>query len=188
MTTSNTAPSVSRRTALAGLGAGGLGLALAATDHPAGVRPRRHPRAHGRPPDGRHLGRRPEPGAPSDAPTLAVFTADGAIIDPVWASAGAWQATGPRSAAWTLVGLSAGVPSGYSVVRVTGEVDAAGTSYAASKRPGDLVAPDGTVVATSRVRHRGIRLHGRTGGGRSARHWPGSRVDAGATAGRHPDA
>ena len=37
MTTSNTGPSVSRRTALAGLGAGSLGLALAARGHSAGA-------------------------------------------------------------------------------------------------------------------------------------------------------
>jgi hypothetical protein len=87
------------------------------------------------------------PDDPMLVPVLLVFTADGSVIDPGAGAAGVWQATGPRSAAWTTVGLNAGGDEGYFVVRATGEVDETGMNYTASGAV-TIVAPDATVVMT----------------------------------------
>jgi hypothetical protein len=71
------------------------------------------------------------PAAAADPPTVVVFTADGGWIDPLVGAAGAWQPTGPRSAAWIAVGHDAG-SGGTFVVRTAAEVDDAGTTYTAS--------------------------------------------------------
>ncbi len=60
----------------------------------------------------------------SDVPSIVVFTADGGLLDPSEGVAGAWQVTGPRSAAWTLIDFLTEGPAGYVVVRSTAEVDA----------------------------------------------------------------
>jgi hypothetical protein len=75
---------------------------------------------------------------------MLVFTADGSLVNTGAGAAGVWQATGPRPAAWTSVGLN---DEGYFVVRTTGEVDEEGLNYTASTSV-TIVAPDGTVIAT----------------------------------------
>jgi hypothetical protein len=155
MTTSTTGPIVSRRSALAGLGAGSLGLALAATARQATAQEATPYPTAGHPMVGTWIVDR-NPDAAADPPTVVVFTADGVWIDPLVGAAGAWQATGPRSAAWTLVGYDQG-SGGYFVVRTAAEVDDAGTSYAGLNTV-TIVAPDGTVLAAMQGTPHGIRL------------------------------
>lgn len=45
------------------------------------------------------------PEIPTVAPTIHIYTADGAIIDPVFGAGGAWQAIDPQSAAITLLDI-----------------------------------------------------------------------------------
>jgi hypothetical protein len=80
-------------------------------------------------------------------PSIAVYTADGGLLDPGQGVAGAWQATGPRSAAWTLVLFPQDGPPGYLVVRSTGEVDEGGNTLD-SPYSFTVVAADGTVLAS----------------------------------------
>ena len=78
---------------------------------------------------------------------MVVFTADGGLLDPSQGVAGAWQATGPRSAAWTLVAFIEQGAGGYLAVRSTGEVDEGGDTldgpYSIT-----FVGADGTVMAS----------------------------------------
>ena len=85
----------------------------------------------------------------TDAPSVAVYTADGGLLDPSQAVAGAWRATGPRSAAWTLVAFLPGGPAGYVVVRSTGEVEEGGDALD-SAYSFTLVGADGAVLASGR--------------------------------------
>ena len=109
MTTNRTGASVTRRTALAGLGAGGLGLALAATVHHASAQDATAEAM------ANHLivgvWNSMTPGGPS----LAIFHADGSAsfadtvssVDPAHGVVGrspgfgAWEPTGPRSIHFT---------------------------------------------------------------------------------------
>ena len=90
-------------------------------------------------------------------PSVAVYTADGGLLDPSQGVAGAWRATGPRSAAWTLVVFPPDGPPGYLVVRSTGEVDAGGDALD-SPYSFTLVGADGTVLASGRGMSRYSRL------------------------------
>ena len=87
MTTSNTDRSVSRRSALAGLGTAGLGLALAATTRHAAAQEATPVPMAGHPLVGTWIVDR-NPADPTDTPTYNIFTADGAIIDPTVGGAG----------------------------------------------------------------------------------------------------
>jgi hypothetical protein len=162
MTTSRTTDSISRRTALAGLGATGLGLALAATTHHASAQDATPTAMVSHPIVGTWIVDR-NPDDTADAPTLNVISADGTITDPVMGVAGVWQATGPRTLNFTLVGitvetLAGGGAGSYAVIRGTGEVDDAGETLTGSASV-TIVAADGTVLASLKGTNRAIRLH-----------------------------
>ena len=94
----------------------------------------------------------PEVDDPTNPPSFDVYMADGTAINvgSEGATAGAWEATGPRTAAVTFVGLFGGAGSGTSfVIRANVEVDEAGQSFAAPSSF-TLVAADGTVLAAAR--------------------------------------
>jgi hypothetical protein len=141
MATSNTAQPVSRRAALAGLGVGGLGLATAgrsafaqeATPFPMA----------GHPLVGTWV--IDEPADSTDMPTTNVFTADGGLIDSTIGAAAVWEATGPRTANFTLIAILAEGGGSYFLVRGSIEVDATGAT-AAGTFSETHVAPDGTVL------------------------------------------
>ncbi len=149
-------PAVSRRAALAGLGAGGLGLALAATARRASAQEAMPYPTAGHPLVGTWVFDRDVDDA-TDAPRVVVFTADGGLLDPGEGVAGAWRATGPRSAAWTLVAFLPEGPAGYVAVRSTGEVDAGGDALA-GPHSFTVVLADGTVAASGRARSTATRL------------------------------
>jgi hypothetical protein len=137
---------ISRRTALAGLGAGSLGLALAATTRQADAQDATPFPMAGHPIVGTWIVDR-NPDDAADPPTAIVVAADGGWIDPVLGVAGTWQATGPHSAAWTAIGLLDGGAGGYFALRTSAEIDDAGTYFAGTASV-TIVAPDGTVVTT----------------------------------------
>src|SRR4051794_40256503 len=103
MTNPQPRDTVSRRTTLAGVGASGVGFALAATARQASAQDATPTAAAVHPIVGTWMVDL-IPDAPADSPTVIVVLADGAVIDPVRGSAGRWEATGPRSVAWTAVG------------------------------------------------------------------------------------
>jgi hypothetical protein len=99
----------------------------------------------------------------AEAPTLNVITSDGTIVDPVIGVAGVWEATGPRTTKFTLVGITAETLAGggagsYAVIRGTGEVDDAGETLTALASV-TIVAADGTILATLKGSNRAIRIH-----------------------------
>ncbi|HEY7035455.1 MAG TPA: hypothetical protein VH482_29210 [Thermomicrobiales bacterium] len=71
--------------------------------------------------------------------------------------AGAWQPTGRRSAAWTLVVLIDGGNGGYVAVRSTAEIAEDGNTLAAPYSF-TVVAPDGTVITSGMGNSTGRRL------------------------------
>ena len=144
---------VTRRTAIAGIGAGGVGLALA-TAH-AAAQDATPAAMAGHPIVGTWIIDRDITTA-TEAPSIVVVTADGGIIDPSLGVAGAWQATGPRTSAWTLVGTQPG-NGGTFVVRSTPEVDETGMNLTGAYTV-TIVAPDGSVMATVPGDSSGVRL------------------------------
>jgi predicted lipoprotein len=156
MTTDRTDRSVSRRAALAGLGAGGLGLALAATARGVAAQDATPGATAGHPIVGTWVIDRDVTGT-TEVPVVVVFTADGGFIDPGQGVAGVWEPTGPRSAAKTIIPFVDGGAGGYVVVRATWEVDAGGDTMSGPASV-TVVAPDGTVVATSELSSRATRL------------------------------
>ena len=156
MTTSNTAPSVSRRAALAGLGAGGLGLALATTSRQAAGQEATPAPMAGHPIVAAGLVDRDVDGS-TEAPTMLVHTADGSTIDPLFDVCGGWQPTGPHSANVTLFGLIDGGSGGYIVIRASVEIDEAGTTISGSDTL-TIVATDGIVLNTLQGHSRATRL------------------------------
>ena len=93
----------------------------------------------------------PEPDDPTNPPSFDVYMADGTAINvgSEGATAGAWEATGPRTATVTFVGLFGGEGSGSSFfVRANVEVDEAGESFTAP-HSFTLVGADGTVLAAA---------------------------------------
>jgi hypothetical protein len=141
MTSSITPLTVSRRSALAGLGAGGLGLALA-TRGAAAQDATPFPMA-GHPLVGAWIVDR-NPDDPTEIPTYNVFTADGGVIDPSVGGAGVWEATGPDTANFTLTGTIAEL-GGYFLVRGSLVVDAGGGTATASYSS-TILAADGTTM------------------------------------------
>jgi hypothetical protein len=156
MNTSTTDRTVSRRTALAGLGAGSLGLALAATTRQAAAQDASPVPIAVHPLVGTWIVDRDIDGS-TDAPTMLVHTADGSTIDSLFDVCGAWQPTGPRSAHVTLVGLIDGGAGGSIVIRASVEIDDAGTTLAGSDTL-TIVGTDGTVLNTIQGHSRATRL------------------------------
>ena len=151
MTTSNTRQSVSRRTALAGLGAGGLGAALTARGASA-QEPTADMAAHP------IVGLWTHVSGPGTPPGLRAFTAihgDGTLTSLHsfgGAGVGAWHATGERSVQWILKYLNIADTPGQFVegtVTVSGSltVDGVGTTVTEESTI-DIRTADGTVVAT----------------------------------------
>jgi hypothetical protein len=156
MSTSESPPIVSRRTAFAGLGAGSLGLALAATTRHAAAQDATPAAMAGHPIVGTWIIDR-NTATTNDVPVVVVFTDTGGFIDPGQGVAGVWEATGPRSAAKTLIGFPDGGAGGYVVIRATWEVDAGGDTMS-GPAVRTVVTPDGTVVATNELTSRATRL------------------------------
>jgi len=142
---SNVPPAVfiSRRTALAGLGAGELGVALAARGTSAQ--------------DATAMADYPMVGmwvvvrdvtVDTDAPSIVVYSADGGLIDPSQGVAGTWQATGPRSAAWTLIDILPDGSSGCVAVRSTGKIDEGDDDTLDAPYSFTVIGADGTVMVS----------------------------------------
>ena len=133
MTTSHTGRSVSRRTALAILGAGGIGATLAIANGHVGAA---NASLDGHPLIGASYVTPPQPN-PTPGPALASFTADGifTFLDPLRGNAmGSWAATGPQLALVTLVFLTYATddPTRFeslAVGRDLIEVDATGNAF-----------------------------------------------------------
>ena len=143
-------PSVSRRTALAGLSAAGFGLALAA---PA--------RAQEASPEA--MADHPLVGTwviqfedPSTAPAVAMWGADGSFVDAGSGHTGVWEMTGPRTALHTWVHVFA-ERSNYVVVSGTITVDDDGNSWT-QPYSNMVVGADGTVLHTGTATVHGKRL------------------------------
>ena len=104
----------------------------------------------------------PEVADPTNPPSFDVYMADGTAINvgSEGATAGAWEATGPRTAMLTLTGLLRNAGPGTAfILRANVEVDEAGESYTAT-HSFTLVAADGTVLAAVQGgTARGTRLH-----------------------------
>lgn len=144
MTTHRTRAPVTRRTALAGLSAGGLGVAMAT----------RQTAAQDATP-GNMMGH-PIVGTwivdnditvSANMPSLVTFSSDGIVIDPVAGFAGSWEATGERTGVFTLAGISADGPGSYLLIRGPLEVDEAGVPVAGAYTV-TIVGADGTVLDT----------------------------------------
>jgi hypothetical protein len=138
---------VTRRAALAGLGAGGLGVALATTANRAAARDATPNAMAGHPLVGTWV-LDPSPDIPTNAPAVAFFTTHGIFADPKFAFAGVWEPTGLTTAAYTfLFVIEEPDFSGYVAARGDIEVDATGDAW--TNLGGAMtVAADGTVVAT----------------------------------------
>ncbi len=95
--------------------------------------------------------------ATTEVPVVVVFTADGGFIDPGQGVAGVWEATGPRSAAMTIIPFVERGAGGYLVVRSTWEIEDDGDTMSGPASI-TVVTPDGTVVAESELSSRATRL------------------------------
>lgn len=141
MTTSPIDRSVSRRTALAGLGAAGIGMALstrhAAAQEVAPTSPTGHPLA------GTWIVDFPNHGLPA----IAVWAADGSFIDAGNGISGVWAPTGPRTALHTWVKFVPDNGGAYISISGTIMVDETGEAWS-QPYSSMVVAPDGTVVST----------------------------------------
>jgi hypothetical protein len=151
-----TTSALTRRTAVAGLGAIAAAVGLGRRLERAAAQEATPAPTAGHPIVGTWIVDR-DPADQSDPPTMLVFAPDGSLIDPLMAVAGAWQATGPRSAVFTLFGLIDGGAGGYIVVRSAIEVDEAGTTIAGADTV-TIVGTDGTVLNTVRGHGRATRL------------------------------
>jgi hypothetical protein len=103
----------------------------------------------------------PEPENPANTPSLVVYTADGIVIDPVAGFAGSWRATGPRTAVFTLSGISEETGS-YLVIRGPVEVEEA-TDATNGPYTVTIVGADGTVLATDQGTGHATRLPAESG-------------------------
>ena len=151
------APSgLSRRAALAGLGAGGVGLALAASAPRTSAQEATPTAMAGHPIVGTWIIDR-DVTSTAEVPVVVLFTADGGFVDPRQGVAGAWEPMGPRSAAMTIVPFTDAGAGGYVVVRSTWELDEGGDAMSGPAVV-TVVTPDGTVVATNELRSSATRL------------------------------
>ena len=155
MSTSDHCSLVSRRSTIAGLGAGGLGLALAAK---RSVSAQDATEMAGHPLVGTWIIDR-NVATTEEVPVVVIFTSDGGFTDAYQGACGVWEPTGPNSAAFTLIAFN-GPPEatmGYVVVRATWEIDEGGDTMSG---PANLtvVTPDGTVVATDEFNSTASRL------------------------------
>ena len=104
----------------------------------------------------------PEVDDPTNPPSFDVYMADGTAINvgSEGATAGAWEATGPRTATLTFAGLMREAGPGTAfILRANVEVDETGESFTAS-HSFTLVAADGTnLAAVQGGGGRGTRLH-----------------------------
>jgi hypothetical protein len=150
--------SLSRRSAIAGLGAGGVGLALSSTLRQVSAQDASPAAMAGHPLVGTWIITRDITNT-TEVPVVVVFTADGGFIDPNQGVAGAWEPTGPRSAAMTIIPFPGGGAEGYAVVRATWEIDEGGNTMSGPAAI-TIVAPDGSVIATPpSTNSSAIRLH-----------------------------
>lgn len=97
---------------------------------------------------------------PTDAPAIVVVTADGGVISTGTdgALAGTWEATGPRTSTFLLVGVwEDETGGGYFYIRGESEVEASGETEMTSYTWTDVDA-DGTVLDTGQDVSRGTRL------------------------------
>jgi hypothetical protein len=97
---------------------------------------------------------------PMDAPAIGVVTADGGVISTGAGGtiAGTWEATGPRTATFVLVGVwEDETGSGYFFIRGENEIDPSGQTEMATYTWTD-VAADGTVLDTGQDVSRATRL------------------------------
>jgi len=147
---------VSRRAALAGLGAVGAGLALATATRQVAAQDATPTAMAGHPIVGTWIIVRDITNT-TEVPVVVVFTADGGFIDPGQGVAGAWESTGPRSAAMTIIPFTDGGAGGYAVVRGTWEIDEGGDAMSGPAAV-TVVTPDGTVVAGVELSSRATRL------------------------------
>lgn len=91
----------------------------------------------------------PEVDDPTNPPSFDVYMADGTAINvgSEGATAGAWEATGSRTAMLTYAGLLRGAePATAFILRANIEIDETGEGYTAS-HSFTVVAPDGTILA-----------------------------------------
>ena len=98
--------------------------------------------------------------APGDTPSVSTFTRDGTMGDAAadGAGAGAWEPTGPNSAAFTLVIPIGGEEfSGTVTIRGTIEMDEGGDNFN-SPYSYTVVAADGTVVDAGQGEVEGTRI------------------------------
>ena len=151
---------VSRRTALAGLGAGTAALALAAT-HPAVAQDATPDAAATHPLVGAWLVAVPTD--PSRTVALNTYGADGTVsfnVDNGAVLHGTWEATGPRTAALTVVGFArdhAGtLVGGLQTIRGSVEVDDIGQTFHTEgdefqTRDGMVIGPFANAVIGTRI-------------------------------------
>ena len=92
----------------------------------------------------------------TEVPVIVVFTDEGGFVDPGQGVAGAWEPTGHRSAAMTIVPFL-DPAGGYAVVRSTWEVDEAGETMSGPAYA-TILGPDGAVVTTDQFESRATRL------------------------------
>jgi hypothetical protein len=161
---------VSRRSALAGLGTGGLGIALTTGALPVSAQDATPAAMAGHPIIGTLIIVRDITNT-TEVPVIVVFTADGSFIDPHQGVAGVWESTGSQSAAMTVVPFIAGGTEGIGGVRGTWEIDAGGETMTGPAAV-TILTPDGTVVAQAQLSSRATWLHvesmDKAGTGRSA--------------------
>ncbi len=153
MSTPEARASLNRRTALASLGAGGLGLAMARRASAQDTAD-----MAGHPIVGTWIIVR-DVANTAEPPVVVVFTADGGFIDAYQGATGVWEPTGPSSAAMTIIPFN-GPPeatAGYAVVRSTWEIDEGGDTMSGPANV-TVLTPDGTVVATAEFNSTATRL------------------------------
>lgn len=152
MTTPRTGEPMSRRAALVGFGASGLGFAVATT-RSAAAQEATPTTTAAHPLVGTWIVQFEDPAA---HPAIAVWAADGSFIDAGNGLAGVWEATGERTALHTWVFFPPD-NSGYVVVSGTITVDETGDAWT-QPYSSMVVTPDGTVVNTESGTVRGTRL------------------------------
>jgi hypothetical protein len=140
MTISETNRIVSRRAALAGMGAG-LGFAVAIG--PAAARQATPGAMSGHPLVGTWI----MDFGDGSAPVINAFTSDGIFVDAGFGITGVWESTGPTSGAFTWALILQEEFSGYLVVSGEIEVDQTGDAWT-NTFADTTVAADGTVIDT----------------------------------------